>query len=427
MLTDTIRKMASIQEIEKLLPIENSDFLEVAMMKNLGWKVVVKKGQFKPGDKVVYFEIDSAINVKDLPWPLEFLKDKGTKKLFTGRTPDTSAFSEEYVRIKTIKLRGQVSQGLILEWDKPLCEDPNTHETRWTVDYIDDQEFIRNECAKFREAPIGLDLTKAFHIEVWDRLLEWFEERSQLGPRAGMHSSGSFPSDVPKTDETRIESLMEYFTDQEMVDAEWECTEKNDGSSCTLFYRPMTWNPDTGKDLMQIASRRFLLKDDGGSDDWFDAFKKIGLDGLKKKFEDIWKNGLFFPGGKENGEDKLVFPAYHELAIQGEMVGPKFNGNRDKHKETHFRVFRIFDITDQTFVTPAVRYAICEFLGLEHVKVIETCKILQKCRTIDDFESYVDRKSDNGNQIEGVVFKRVDDGNISFKKVSAKYLLKQGD
>ena len=77
MLTETQRKMASIQEIASLSPIENSDFLEVAMMKNLGWKVVVKKGEFKPGDKVIYFEIDSAIDVKDLPDCLTFLKDKG--------------------------------------------------------------------------------------------------------------------------------------------------------------------------------------------------------------------------------------------------------------------------------------------------------------------------------------------------------------
>ena len=171
MLTDTIRKMASIQHISSLEPIENSDLLEVAMMKGLGWKVVVKKGEFSVGDTVIYFEIDSAINVKDLIAPLQFLADKGTKKLFTGRTPDTSTFSEEYVRIKTIKLRGQISQGLIL----PLS----------TLDYIPFERFKREDgsvpCMTFDG---GEDMTQYFKIEVWDRLVEWFEERSQLGPRA---------------------------------------------------------------------------------------------------------------------------------------------------------------------------------------------------------------------------------------------------
>lgn len=437
MLTETIRKMASVQKIASLAPIENSDFLEVAMMENLGWKVVVKKGEFKPGDAVIYFEIDSAINVKDLPECLAFLKDKGTKKLFTGRTPETSAFSEEYVRIKTIKLRGQVSQGLVIPFVQALAPFPkevvtnedgtkvmNFHNPLLEIEEDGkDGPILVRAGGKFVKPEVGLDLTQEFHVEVWDRLLEWFEERSQLGPRAGMHAAGSFPSDVPKTDEVRLESLMEYFTDPEMVDAEWECTEKNDGSSCTLFFRPTIWNRETGKPTMQISSRRFLLKDDGCSDDWFEPFKRMGWETLEGLMTDMYVNGI---GDKENPGEYLL-PPLHEVAIQGEMIGPKFNGNRDRNKEAHFRVFRIFDITDQKFVTPKVRYAICKHLGLEHVKVIDTCKIFHRLHNIDDFEAYVDRKSDNGNQIEGVVFKRVDDGFISFKKVSGKYLLKNGD
>ena len=397
MLTDTQRKMASVQEIARLSPIENSDFLEVAMMKDLGWKVVVKKGEFKVGDKVVYFEIDSAIDANYLPDPLLFLRDKGIKKLFTGRTPDTSAFSGEYVRIKTIKLRGQISQGLIV----PLS--------------------AFSAALNARDLSVGSDLTQELGVEVWDRLCEWYDERSQLGPRAQCHQAGSFPSDVPKTDEIRIESLMEYFSDPEMTNAVWECTEKNDGSSQTLFYRPLVW-PD---DPMRIASRKFLLKDDGFSDDWFNVLKEIGWDKLRARFEMIYKNGFEYVD--DLTKQIVSLPKEHELAIQGEHIGARFNGNKDRNKEDHFRVFRIFDITDQKFVTPNCRYEICRILGLEHVKVIETCKIFDKCKTIDDFENYVTRKSDNGNQIEGVVFKRVDNGEISFKKVSAKYCLQNGD
>lgn len=403
MLTETTRKMASVQEIEKLSPIENSDFLETAEMKDLGWKVVVKKGEFHIGQKVVYFEIDSTINVKDLLPCMEFLKNVSLKKLYTGKTPESSAFYEQYVKIKTIKLRGQISQGLVIPLDTIAYEYPN-----------------KEDAPDFFHLPVDYDLTSLFSVEVYDRLLEWYDERSQLGPRACCHSAGSFPCDVPKTDEVRLESLMKYFHDPKMVDAEWECTEKNDGSSCTLFYRPKTWPEDP----MRISSRRFLLKDDGGSDDWFDAFKRIGWDKLLDKLAQMYEHGLklsLLTGAVD------ILPPGHEFAIQGEMIGPKFNGNRDKNQESHFRVFRIFDITDQKFVTPDVRYMICEYLGLEHVKVLETCKIFQKLHTIDEFEEYVDRKSDNGNQIEGVVFKRIDNGEISFKKVSKKYLMKNGD
>ena len=176
---------------------------------------------------------------------------------------------------------------------------------------------------------------------------------------------------------------------------------------------------------MRIASRKFLLKDDGFSDDWFNVLKEIGWDKLRAQFEMIYKNGFEYVD--DLTKQIVSFPKEHELAIQGEHIGARFNGNKDRNKEDHFRVFRIFDITDQKFVSPNCRYEICRILGLEHVKVIETCKIFDKCKTIDDFENYVTRKSDNGNQIEGVVFKRVDNGEISFKKVSAKYCLQNGD
>lgn len=405
MLTDTIRKMASIQHISSLEPIENSDFLEVAKMKDLGWKVVVKKGEFKVGDTIIYFEIDSAINVKDLVASLQFLKDKGTKKLFTGRTPDTSTFSEEYVRIKTIKLRGQISQGLIL----PLA----------ALNDIPFERFKREDgsvpCMTFDG---GEDMTQYFKIEVWDRLVEWFADRSQLGTKAQFHSGGDFPSDVPKTDEIRVQTAyFDLIKDPENIEAEWEVTNKDDGSSCTLFYRPLTWKDKDGG-IMRIASRRFLIKDDGSSDNWFDVFKRIGWDELMNRFSSLYGIGLV---RKSDGVE--LFPAGHELAIQGEMTGPKYNQNRDKNKENHFRVFRIFDITEQKFVIPEIRYAICEYLGLEHVKVIETCQIFKKLKSVDEFLAYAEGKTDNGFPREGVVFKRVDDGNVSFKTVSNSYLL----
>lgn len=238
-----------------------------------------------------------------------------------------------------------------------------------------------------------------------------------------MHSAGDFPSDVPKTDEIRVQtSYADLVKDPANVDGEWEVTEKNDGSSCTLFYRPQLW-PD---DPMRISSRRFLLKDDGFSDEWFAAFKKIGWDNIKSGLKMVYEMGLWH-FSDDGTNDKLILPHYHELAIQGEMIGAKFNGNRDKNTENHFRVFRIFDITEQKFVTPEVRYLICKIVGLEHVKVIETCQIFHKLKNIDEFVSYADGVTDNGNPREGVVFKRVDDGSISFKSVSNKYLLKNGD
>ena len=93
------RKLASIQRICKVLPIEGADAIEMVMVNS--WKVVSKKGEFKEGDLCVYFEIDSFLPMEK---DFEFLRKSSYKKM-----GDLEGF-----RLKTIKLRGQVSQGLCL-------------------------------------------------------------------------------------------------------------------------------------------------------------------------------------------------------------------------------------------------------------------------------------------------------------------------
>ncbi|MBQ9247308.1 MAG: hypothetical protein IJ171_01830, partial [Ruminococcus sp.] len=85
------RALAHVEQIVDIQPIPDADKIEVATV--LGWKVVIAKADgFKVGDKVVYIEIDS--KVPDRP-EFEFLRDRK-------------------FRVKTIKLRGQYSQGLIV-------------------------------------------------------------------------------------------------------------------------------------------------------------------------------------------------------------------------------------------------------------------------------------------------------------------------
>lgn len=81
--------------IDDVQPHPNADRLELAIVK--GWNTVVGKGQFKPGDKCIYFPIDSL-----LPPILE-------ETLF-GKD---SKITLKNGRIKTIKIRGAISQGLV--------------------------------------------------------------------------------------------------------------------------------------------------------------------------------------------------------------------------------------------------------------------------------------------------------------------------
>src|SRR5574344_2940523 len=94
------RKLASVQIIRGIEPIEDADLIELAIINN--WRVVVsKKDGYKLGEKVIYCEIDSFLPIRE---EFEFLRKSSYKKIL----------DQEGFRLKTIRLRGQISQGLIL-------------------------------------------------------------------------------------------------------------------------------------------------------------------------------------------------------------------------------------------------------------------------------------------------------------------------
>ena len=96
-----IRQLVTQRQISNLQPIEGADRIELATVD--GWKVVVKKGEFKVGDRGVYFEIDSFLPKSDERFA--FLMQKGSSREYNGTVGAI---------LRTVRLRGQVSQGLIL-------------------------------------------------------------------------------------------------------------------------------------------------------------------------------------------------------------------------------------------------------------------------------------------------------------------------
>ena len=88
-------KLASIETIKEIVPHSGADKLEIA--KILGWQSIVKKGEFKAGDKIVFVVIDTIL--PNAPWS-EFLADRNNP--------------EKPIRLRTVKLRGEYSQGLVL-------------------------------------------------------------------------------------------------------------------------------------------------------------------------------------------------------------------------------------------------------------------------------------------------------------------------
>ena len=99
----TKRKLACVKRIDDLLPIEGADKIEVAVVG--GWKVVVKKGDFKKGELAIYLEIDSWVPTEVAP---SLTKAGNEPKEYNGVKGE---------RLKSKKLRGIISQGLLLPLD----------------------------------------------------------------------------------------------------------------------------------------------------------------------------------------------------------------------------------------------------------------------------------------------------------------------
>lgn len=181
------RKLASIRRISDIQEIPDADMIELAIVD--GWKVVVAKNVgHKVGDMVVYCEIDSFLPIKE---EFEFLRKSSYKKMG----------DQEGFRLKTIKLRGQVSQGLIL----PLKE---------------------LQLSNKESLEIGMDVTEELGITKYEPPIP-----AELSGKV----KGLFPSFLRKTDEERIQNLSGEL--ENWKDKTFYVTEKLDGSSATFYYK----------------------------------------------------------------------------------------------------------------------------------------------------------------------------------------------
>ena len=422
------RKLASIVEISKVSPIEGADRLEVAEMKGKGWKVVIQKGEFHPGDLAVYFEIDSFLDPNDERYA--FLKDRSLRR-FVSKGGNVL---REGIKIKTIKLRGQISQGLLMPLDKfpEICgrlawkeegaystggwrvRDVNTAtwfiaETKAEYDKrVSESDIPSEQWKAYNEfsnlVPIlGADVTALLHVEHYDEVKESLQP--EMGNPICADALGKFPSDyIPKTDEERIQNLGDWF--EKMKGRRWQVSCKHDGSSCTIAFSPTIdfENPQI------VCSRNLRLKRetaDGKIPVYWQVAEKYGI---------IDKLGDLFVGGLE-------------YAIQGEVVGPGINKCKNKETEYKFLCFRIWDIKNQKWVNPQETVELCKKLQIPHVQIVkDDFAFFNEITTMEDALKFAEGKTAEGHEREGIVCKTVDDGPYaSFKVVSNKYLMKQED
>lgn len=219
----TQRKLVTLRTIDRILPHKNADRLEVAIIG--GWPAVVGKGQFEAGEQVIFCEVDTL-----LPPRPEYD--------FLAKSCSHKEGDELFYRIQTVRLRGQLSQGLVL----PL--------SAYT-------SIMGREC-RFAQTTLPKD-------GCFDSVLRVRKYERPISPQLSGVAKGPFPDFIPKTDEERIQNL----DIQELEGKKFFRSEKLDGSSCTVYELDghvgvcsrnleLEYNPDTTfwKTTEQVA--RFL-------------------------------------------------------------------------------------------------------------------------------------------------------------------------
>ncbi len=222
-----MRQLATIQKIAEVQPIEGADAIVKVRVKD--WWCVAKKDEFLVDDLCVYFEIDSLLPVTNPAF--EFLA-KGTK-------PKTMVIEEKTYtgyRLKTIRLRGQISQGLALPLRVLKIYSPVLGVNLFNV---------------------GEDISEALEIVKYEAPIP-----AQLTGKV----KGTRPSFIPKTDEERIQNIGKLI--EQYQGKKFYISEKLDGSSASYYKKDGEFG---------VCSRNLSLIDTPGNTFW-ELARKYHLD-----------------------------------------------------------------------------------------------------------------------------------------------------
>lgn len=329
------RKLVSIQEVGAVEPIAGADNIMQARV--MGWTVVIKKGELAPGDRCVFFEIDSVL--PDGPSWSEFLRARK-------------------FRVRTVKLRGVLSQGLAL----PVS-------------------ILEGEVPE-----VGVDVRERLGVIKFEPELPDSREMA-----------GNFPSEVPKTDEIRLQSALEVLG--EIAGRDFYVATKLDGSSATYF---------RGADGFTACSRNWALR---------------------RGRNDVWR-------AADRYRLEEVLPEY--LAVQGEMCGPGIQKNRLGLPELDLFIFSAYDARRGAFLGYHELVETCARLGLKMVPVERVVQGAEARDYVHTLEGWLDASRGlypgTSNRKEGIVVRPLEEaqsavlgGRLSFKVINNEFLLKDED
>ena len=364
-----MRKLASIKTISELHPIKDKDRIELALID--GWQIIVKKEEFKIGDKTIFVEIDSVL--PDKP-EFEFLRSKK-------------------FRIKTMKMAGLLSQGICF----PLSTLPEG-DYEIDQDVTDLMGIIKYEPYEDsgRNREPNIQYSKKFNHPIFKLLFRYSLIRKLFLPRK---QNKGFPEFISKTDETRLQNIPFILKNKGV---KYIVREKIDGQSGSFFLEKMNkkWFWQKQSYDFGVCSRNLRLWNKDSGSQWFVA-KKYDI-------ENVLKDLI--------GDNKFV-------AIQGECVSPKVQGNKYKVSEPDLYAFNL--------IYPGGKMLCIDAEELLKKYNIKWCPLADDSftllDTVNELLDYSTGKSVLYNTLrEGYVFRNYVK-NTSFKAVSPKFLIKHDE
>ncbi len=406
---NNIRELAYLIYVDAIEPIEGKDRVEAAVVN--GWRTMVKKGQFKPGDIGIYIEVDA-------------------------KTPETTPFEflEKYhYKIKTQKFKTFYSQGLLMHPDDfgwPYAADNSGVYVNGKFCAVDDESrFLTKQLGityateedNKRKAPSADKYKKMAqrHPDLFKKKpIRWLMKRN-WGKKLLFLFFGkakdkkSWPQWVVKTDEERAQNMPWLFTDPDWHNENWIATEKIDGTSSTYTLKR---GKMFHKDEFYICSRNVCFDTPEKIDRcYYETNVYIEMN-EKYKIKNILESILY-------NNEKLDF-----VTIQGETYGDGIQKRTYSvpQGEHNFMAFNLiygykdgtrhrFNPIEMTEILFNIYKLPCVPIVYINFKLPENCDELIKEA---DGSSFLD-----DNPREGLVF-RDWDGERSFKAVSNSFLIK---
>lgn len=424
------RKLARIVALDDVVVHPNADNLDLAIVG--GWQLCIKKGEFKKGDLVIYCEIDSLLPLSQVEL-FGFLEDR--------RSSNRCVNGENYHRLSTIKLRKELSQGLIVPIPEKYKDLPV--DTNMTLEL----GILKYEPKPVRERDGGqAEASNDWYGKLIRRILRGLD--GELMP---------WPGQLTKSDQDRVQNKTTAFTIARENETSFEITVKLDGSSMTVFCID-----DKGV-RVGVCSRNYELSL-GNEANWslFDQVRHfVGAFMVRnrkivRKIKRLNKDGVLVPGWKWNGihlpewrKGPLVsennFTTYVKehgiverlqqyqketgefITVQGELIGPNIQSNFEGVEKNEYHVFSVFRNGNEEILPDEAREIVAK-LGLTYVPVLDANYVIPKDATVKDIlEMAEGQRAFNGTKDsfrEGLVFK-ARNVVMSWKAISNKYLLKK--